>query len=99
MPFNQEEIEKLANLARLSLPTTDKSIADDLDKILELVNKIVEQDTTNVEPMAHPLDNAQRLRDDLVTEPSENAIRDKLQKIIDDQFQQNGLYLVPRVVE
>jgi aspartyl-tRNA(Asn)/glutamyl-tRNA(Gln) amidotransferase subunit C len=51
-------------------------------------------DTTDVVPMAHPLDAAQRLRPDVVTETDGR-----------DEFQENapavsdGFYLVPKVIE
>jgi aspartyl-tRNA(Asn)/glutamyl-tRNA(Gln) amidotransferase subunit C len=51
-------------------------------------------DTKGVEPMAHPLHMAQRLRPDAVTEPNRR-----------EDFQagapatEDGLYLVPKVIE
>ncbi|MGV6826462.1 MAG: Asp-tRNA(Asn)/Glu-tRNA(Gln) amidotransferase subunit GatC, partial [bacterium] len=51
-------------------------------------------DTSGVTPMAHPLDMSQRLRPDEVTE-SDN--RENFQSIAPQT--ENGLYLVPRVVE
>jgi aspartyl-tRNA(Asn)/glutamyl-tRNA(Gln) amidotransferase subunit C len=51
-------------------------------------------DTTNVSPMAHPMDARQRLREDEVTESNQ---REKFQRIAPDV--ENGFYRVPKVIE
>jgi aspartyl-tRNA(Asn)/glutamyl-tRNA(Gln) amidotransferase subunit C len=51
-------------------------------------------DTEGLEPMAHPLGGAQRLRDDVVTEVDERA-----GNLANAPEQQDGLFLVPRVIE
>jgi len=45
-------------------------VARDLSRILDLVEQMSAVDTRGVAPMAHPLHMAQRLRPDLVTEPT-----------------------------
>ena len=59
--------------------------------LVEQMNKI---DTSGVEPMSHPQDAGLRLRDDAVT--AENR-RDEYQQIAPDA--EDGLYLVPKVIE
>jgi aspartyl-tRNA(Asn)/glutamyl-tRNA(Gln) amidotransferase subunit C len=44
--------------------------------------------------MAHPLNESQRLRDDVVSEPND---RDHVQENAAEV--ENGLYLVPKVIE
>ena len=51
-------------------------------------------DTSDVEPMAHPLDAVQRLRKDEVTEQNQ---RDHYQQVA--PLTEAGLYLVPKVIE
>jgi aspartyl-tRNA(Asn)/glutamyl-tRNA(Gln) amidotransferase subunit C len=51
-------------------------------------------DTENVSPMAHPLDTTQRLRKDEVTETNQ---REHFQQIAPSV--EEGLYLVPKVIE
>ena len=51
-------------------------------------------DTTGIEPLAHPLETTQRLRADVVTERNQ---RDAYQAIA--PAVEEGLYLVPRVIE
>ncbi len=50
--------------------------------------------TTDIAPMAHPLDAVQRLRSDVVTEENQ---RDQLQTV--SPAVENGLFLVPKVIE
>ena len=82
-------------LARLRL--ADDEFVDSVDKlsrIVDFVDQLSTAPTDDVVPMAHPLDAAQRLRADVVTEKNER-----------DRYQQNasavadGYYLVPRVIE
>ena len=95
MSISTEEVNRIAWLARLAIKS-DKTdaYAHDLSGILNFIEQMSAVDTAAVEPMAHPLDQAQRLRPDVVTESDQRQL-----------FQQNapaveaGLYLVPRVIE
>ena len=62
--------------------------------IIDLVAKLSELDTSNVLPMAHPLDMSQRLRPDEVTETNQ---RDLYQR--NAQAVGRGFYRVPKVIE
>ncbi|MFA5494548.1 MAG: Asp-tRNA(Asn)/Glu-tRNA(Gln) amidotransferase subunit GatC [Porticoccaceae bacterium] len=95
MTIQRSDIEKLAELARIQI--TEDSIAatlDSLGNVLQLVDQLQAADTTGIAPMAHPLDAVQRLRADAVTETNR---RDAFQAIA--PATENGLYLVPRVIE
>jgi aspartyl-tRNA(Asn)/glutamyl-tRNA(Gln) amidotransferase subunit C len=70
------------------------SYAKDLSGMLELMTRMSELNTDNVEPMAHPMDQVQRLRADAVTETDN---RKKFQAIAPQV--EAGLYLVPKVIE
>lgn len=95
MTLEADELHKVAHLARLTLEEdTLEAYAQDLGNILDLVNEMQALDTRGVAPMAHPLDATQRLRTDEVTEQID---RDALQK--QAPAIEQGLYLVPRVVE
>jgi len=95
MKLNVEELHKVAHLARLSIhPKDEESYSQALSNILDLVDEMQSINTEGVKPMAHPMDTTQRLREDKVTETNQ---RDQLQKIA--PATENGLYLVPRVVE
>lgn len=95
MSLKTEDVKNIAHLARLAI--SDDVIADtarDLSNILDLVDQMNQVDTEGVQPMAHPMDAQQRLRDDAATEPNQ---REKFQSIAPDV--ENGLYRVPKVIE
>ena len=95
MSISEAEVRKVAHLARLAMP--DENIAaytQNLSNILDLVEQMSAVDTDGVTPMAHPLDMTQRLREDVVTETNQ---RDYYQGIAPET--EDGLYLVPKVIE
>ena len=95
MSFDQSDVEKIAHLARLAVTGEEaQGLSGDLSRILDLVAQMDQVDTSDVEPMAHPLHMAQRLRADEVTETDQ---RDKFQSIA--PAVESGLYLVPKVIE
>ena len=68
-------IPHLATLARLSLDEQEVSLAHaDLTNIIAMIDAMANVDTEGVEPMAHPLDATQRLRDDVVTETRQYVV-------------------------
>ena len=95
MSLDRADVEKIAHLARLAIGDQEaEHYAKDLSNILDLVEQMNAADTDGVTPMAHPLHMAQRLRPDAVTE---NDQRDKFQRIA--PLTEDGLYLVPKVIE
>lgn len=95
MTISREDIEKVAVLARIRVDDGQVSALEkDLGNILDLVDQLSVADTDSVEPMAHPLNAVQRLRADEVTETNQ---REAFQAIA--PATENGLYLVPRVIE
>ena len=95
MTLKSGDVERIAHLARLAVDEADiPRYARNLSDILDLVAQMNAVDTSRVEPMAHPLDEAQRLRPDEVTEVDQ---REKFQAIAPRV--EDGLYLVPKVIE
>ena len=95
MSLDRADVEKIAHLARLAIDDQEaEHYARDLSNILDLVEQMNAADTDGVIPMAHPLHMAQRLRPDAVTEHDQ---RDKFQRIA--PLTEDGLYLVPKVIE
>lgn len=95
MALDKSDVENIAHLARLAIDDEDvPAYAENLSSILTLVEQMNAIDTDGVEPMAHPLEMAQRLREDVVSEENRR-----------EHFQQhapaveNGLFLVPKVIE
>jgi len=95
MSLTVDDVNKIAYLARLGIDTQDtESYAKDLSGILDLVTQMSTVNTDNIAPMAHPLDQAQRLRTDQVSEVNN---RDSFQAIAPQV--EAGLYLVPKVLD
>ena len=95
MALTPDEIRNIANLARLHINDDEvECYQQDLSRILEFVEQMNEVDVSGVEPMAHPQELVQRLRADKVTEKDQ---REKFQSIA--PATQDGLYLVPKVIE
>jgi aspartyl-tRNA(Asn)/glutamyl-tRNA(Gln) amidotransferase subunit C len=93
--LNREDVEKLCLLARLEITTEEMAdVQAKLSDIVELVDQLQAVDTTGVTPMAHPLDRAQRLRKDEITEVDEHErIQTNAPSV------ERALYLVPKVIE
>ncbi|MFA6053525.1 MAG: Asp-tRNA(Asn)/Glu-tRNA(Gln) amidotransferase subunit GatC [Methylobacter sp.] len=95
MALTAGDVKKIAHLARLGIDDQDvESYAKDLSGMLDLMTQMSDLDTDNIIPMAHPLDQVQRLRSDEVTEQNS---REKFQAIAPQV--EAGLYLVPKVIE
>ncbi len=95
MSLTIDEVLKIATLARIRIDENEaESYAQDLSGILDFVAQMSSVDTSEVEPMAHPLDLPQRLRPDEVTEANQ---RERFQAIA--PAVEAGLYLVPQVIE
>lgn len=95
MALTESDVKHVAHLARIALtPDEIPAHVKNLSKILELVEQMNAVDTTGIEPMAHPQDITQPLREDVVTEPN---LREKMQRCA--PLTEAGLYLVPKVIE
>ncbi len=95
MALKREEIVKIAWLARLGVdPSEYDQYTQNLSDILAFVEQLDGADTTGVEPLAHPLEANQRLREDKVTESSQRGDFQKIAPKVEA-----GLYLVPKVIE
>ncbi len=93
--MDKKTVEQIAHLARLDINEKDiPEYVTNLTNILALVEQMNTVDTDNVEPMAHPTDAVQRLREDIVTATNQ---RDRFQAIAPQV--EDGLYLVPQVIE
>lgn len=95
MSLTREDVQKLCVLARLEI--TPDEMADVLAKlsdIVDLVSQLEAEDTTDVVPMAHPLDQTQKLRPDQITETDKHQLYQKNAPLVEED-----LYLVPKVIE
>ncbi len=90
-----EDVARIARLARIEVRETEAGeLRDQLNGILALVDQMRAVDTAGVVPMPHPQPVVQRLREDEVTETDQ---RELFQSVAPEV--QDGLYLVPKVIE
>ena len=95
MSLDNDQVRHIAMLARLRVSDDEISeTVDKLSRIVDFVDQLQAAPTDGVVPMAHPLDVAQRLRPDAVTENDE---RDRIQD--NAPATADGYYIVPRVLE
>ena len=95
MAIEQDEIEKIAALARIRIePAQVGQVTRRITEILRMVDQLQAVDTSDIEPMANPLDAIQVLRADEVTEVNRREAFQAIAPAVE-----NGLYLVPKVIE
>ncbi|RMF16104.1 MAG: Asp-tRNA(Asn)/Glu-tRNA(Gln) amidotransferase subunit GatC [Gammaproteobacteria bacterium] len=95
MALDKNDLNKIAYLARLEIaPENAERVLNDMDRILDFVDHMQQVDTEGVEPLAHPIESRQILREDRVTEPNQ---REAL--LANAPATENGCFLVPKVIE
>lgn len=95
MSLNSADIKRIAHLARIEVNDAEADATlTKLTGILELIEQMQAVDTKGIVPMSHSQDVTQRLRDDVVTETNQRALYQSIAPAVED-----GLYLVPKVIE
>ena len=90
-----EQIARIAELARLELSAADAAaLQQQLNDIFAMVDRMQSVDTEGIAPMSHPQEAMQRLRADEVTERDARSEFQEIAPAVED-----GLYLVPKVIE
>jgi aspartyl-tRNA(Asn)/glutamyl-tRNA(Gln) amidotransferase subunit C len=95
MSLTLQEVKRVAWLARIEISDAEAAAAQGpLNDIFKLIEQMQSVDTGGVAPMAHAQDVVQRLREDRVTETDQRALYQSIAPQVE-----NGLYLVPKVIE
>ena len=95
MSLSPAELIRIAQLARIELtPTEIEPTCAQLNHIFGFIEQLGAAPTEGVEPMSHAVELSQRLREDVITKTNQ---REKFQALAPDT--ENGLYLVPKVME
>ena len=95
MEVNDTLVDKLANLARLQFNTTEKEgIKNDLQRMIQFVEKLNEVDTTGVEPLLHMSEQVNVLREDVIQGSISRAEGLQNAPVHDDKF-----FKVPKVIK
>lgn len=95
MSLDKNQVDAIARLAGLSVDEAEsEQVTEKLSSVLAIFQQMQAIETDGIDPMAHPLDQVQRLREDRVTETNH---REDYQSIA--PAAENGLYLVPQVID
>lgn len=99
MSLSSTEIDRIASLARLALaPGESERMLTKLNSFFDIVEQMRAVDTAGIQPLAHPFetvrDIALRLREDQVREPDQREANQRSAPAVE-----NGLFLVPKVIE
>ena len=95
MSLTPDDVRRLARLARIAIePADETAVLERLNRVLGLIEEMRAVDTRGIEPMAHVVDTAQRLRPDEVRETDQRALYQSVAPAVEE-----GLYLVPKVIE
>ena len=95
MSLNITDVEKVARLARLAMTPLEMQAAQvQLSNIFGLIAEMQAVDTSGIAPMSHSQELSQRLREDVVTETNQREAFQSIAPQVED-----GLYLVPQVIE
>ncbi|WP_421773550.1 Asp-tRNA(Asn)/Glu-tRNA(Gln) amidotransferase subunit GatC [Gracilimonas sp.] len=95
MSVTEKDVRYMAGLARLQLSGEEvKSFAQDMNKILDYMERLDELDTSDVEPLEHVIDLESRLRKDKAETPLSHD--DALKNAPDAD---SDYFRVPKVIE
>ena len=95
MTISPEDVHRIAHLARIEIDAGEaEAVRTQLDAIFGMISELAAIDTQGVVPMAHAQDVMLPLRVDAVTETDRHALYQSVAPAVE-----NGLYLVPKVIE
>jgi aspartyl-tRNA(Asn)/glutamyl-tRNA(Gln) amidotransferase subunit C len=95
MALTSSDVRRIAHLARIEITEaqTEQTLMQ-LNEIFKLIEQLQAVDTIGIEPMSHPLGGSQRLRQDVAGEhPDRESVMNNA------PASQDGLFLVPKVIE
>ena len=93
--MDKKTVTTISYLSRLKLDAEkEEKITNDLENIIEFVDKLNDIDTSDIEPLTNPLEKTAKTRDDQVTAKN---LKQELLEIAPSSNE--DYFLVPRVVE
>ena len=95
MKLTREEVQRVALLARLRFtPKDEERLTEQLDNILEYMEKLNQLDTSRIEPFTHAANTKNPMREDAITnEPNTDAL------LANAPEQENHFFQVPKIIE
>jgi aspartyl-tRNA(Asn)/glutamyl-tRNA(Gln) amidotransferase subunit C len=95
MALIRDDVKRAARLARIAVQESEADeVLEQLARIFLMIEEMRAVDVSTVEPMAHAQDVVLRMREDVVTESDQRELFQSIAPRVD-----NGLYLVPKVIE
>lgn len=95
MDINQNKIDYVANLSRITLTAEEKTVfRKQLNDILEYIETLNELDTEEIHPMAYATSLKNVFREDKITS---SLTRQEILKL--SPSHSNGFFKVPKVIE
>ncbi len=104
MSLTSSDVKRIAHLARIEVSDAEaEATLQKLSGILGLIEQMQAVDTTGITPMSHSQDVTQRLRDDVVSKTNQRELFQSIAPTLGNGSQEpaveDGLYLVPKVIE
>ncbi|MEQ1600210.1 MAG: Asp-tRNA(Asn)/Glu-tRNA(Gln) amidotransferase subunit GatC [Methylophilaceae bacterium] len=104
MSLSSADVKRVAHLARIEVSDAEaEATLAKLSGILGMIEQMQAVDTSGITPMSHAQDLVQRLREDVVTETNQRELFQSIAPLIGngstEPATENGLYLVPKVIE
>ena len=95
MSIDNSTVKKVAKLARLKVDAKEEqNLKNELNNILEWVDKLQKVDTENIDPMLSVSNEPMPMREDMVTSKIDNK-----QILSNAPEKKAGFFVVPKVVE
>ena len=95
MSLELSDVKRIAHLARIEIDDAGAQTAlQQLSGILGLIEEMQAVNTDGIAPMSHSQGVTQRLREDVVSETNQRELFQSIAPAVE-----NGLYLVPKVIE
>ena len=95
MSIDNSTVKKVAKLARLKVDAKEEqNLKNELNNILEWVDKLQKVDTENIDPMLSVSNEPMPMREDIVTSKLDNK-----QILSNAPEKKAGFFVVPKVVE
>jgi aspartyl/glutamyl-tRNA(Asn/Gln) amidotransferase C subunit len=95
MKISQDEVRRVAALARLEFtPDEEQALTEQLNQILEYVDKLGRLDTSRVEPLAHVVEVVNAFREDrVINRPATVAL------LANAPAREKNFFKVPKIIE
>jgi aspartyl-tRNA(Asn)/glutamyl-tRNA(Gln) amidotransferase subunit C len=95
MALSVDDVQRAAHLARIEITIAEAiDVQNKLEGVFRMIERMRAVDTTGIVPMSHAQDVSLSMREDRVTDSDQHALYQRNAPAVED-----GLYLVPRVIE